>query len=618
MPKRIVALTVNGRRREDAVDDATLLLDHLREQLALTGTKRGCDGGECGACTVLVDGEPVLACLTLAARCEGKRVETIEALAVNGRMAALQAAFHEQARHAVRLLHAGHDHGCRGAAAPRPRARRGRDPRGAGRQPVPLHRLRQDHRVGAGRRGGRHMTREPAGVAVGVRQPLIDGIEKVTGRARYTADLPAPGALVGAILRSPAAHARIRGIDVSAARAMPGVAAVVTGEDCDIAYGVIPIAQNEFPLARERVRYRGEPVAAVAAVDAATARAALDAIVLDLEPLPAYFDAAASRAPDAVLLHANKPGNVEREVEQAFGDPDAGFGAADLVREQRFHYAEVTHAMMEPNAALAEWDAERGRLTLHSVTQVPYYVHLALARCLALDESAIRVVKPFVGGGFGHRTETLNFEIVAALLARAAGGTVKLELSREESFLTHRGRPETDIRMKIGMQADGTITAFDAEVVQRGGAYAGLRSGHDPLRRRAAARALPRARVALPRLPRLREHAAERRDARPRLGRRAPRVRVDARPDGRRARPRPLRGAPREPHRAAVAHDQRPAGQLLRPRRVPRPRRARVGLARAARQAAARARSRHGVLALRQRLGEARALDRRAARRRAV
>jgi len=311
------------------------------------------------------------------------------------------------------------------------------------------------------------------GVAVGVRQPLIDGVEKVTGRAKYTADLPAAGALVGAILRSPAAHATIRGIDVSAALAIPGVRAVVTGADCDIAYGVIPIAQNEFPLARERVRYRGEPVAAVAAVDAATARAALDAIVLDFEPLPAYFDDAAARAPDAVLLHANKPGNVEREVDHVFGDPDAGFAAADLVREERFHYAEVTHAMMEPNAALAEWDAERGRLTLHSVTQVPYYVHLALARCLALDESRIRVVKPFVGGGFGHRTETLNFEIVAALLARAAGGTVKLELSREESFLTHRGRPQTDIRMKIGLARDGAITAVDAEIVQRGGAYAG-------------------------------------------------------------------------------------------------------------------------------------------------
>ena len=143
------------------------------------------------------------------------------------------------------------------------------------------------------------------------------------------------------------------------------------------------------------------------------------------------------------------------------------------MREETFRYAEVTHAMMEPNAALAEYDPERGRLTLHSVTQVPYYVHLALARCLRMDESKIRVVKPFVGGGFGHRTETLNFEIVAALLARAAGGAVKVELSREETFLTHRGRPETEIRLKLGLAKSGEITAADCEVVQRGGGYAG-------------------------------------------------------------------------------------------------------------------------------------------------
>jgi len=312
-----------------------------------------------------------------------------------------------------------------------------------------------------------------ASPAVGVRQPLIDGVEKVTGRALYTADLPARHALVGAILRSPLPHARILGIDTRAARAMPGVRAVITGGDCDVPYGVIPIACNEFPLARERVRYRGEPVAAVAAVDDRTARAALAAIVLDLEPLPALFDARAALAPEAIQLHANKPGNIEREVDHTFGDVEAGFASAALVREERFHYAEVTHAMMEPNAALAEWDAERERLTLHSVTQVPYYVHLALARCLGLDESQIRVIKPFVGGGFGHRTETLNFEIVAALLARAAAGTVKLELSREETFLTHRGRPETDVRLKIGLTLDGRITAIDCEVVQRGGAYAG-------------------------------------------------------------------------------------------------------------------------------------------------
>ncbi len=310
-------------------------------------------------------------------------------------------------------------------------------------------------------------------IAVGVRQPLIDGVEKVTGRARYTADIAASDALAGAILRSPLAHGRILRVDTSRARALRGVHAVITGDDCDVPYGVIPIAQNEFPLARERVRYRGEPIAAVAADDPAIARAALDAIVLELEPLPGYFDANAARAGDALLLHQNKAGNIEREVDHVFGDVDGAMAGADFVREAGYHYAEVHQAMMEPNATLAQYDPERGRLTLQSVTQVPYYVHLAVARCLRMDESRIRVIKPFVGGGFGHRTETLNFEVIAALLARAAGGTVKLELSREETFLTHRGRPETDVRLKIGLTKAGAITAVDCEVVQRGGAYAG-------------------------------------------------------------------------------------------------------------------------------------------------
>jgi 4-hydroxybenzoyl-CoA reductase subunit alpha len=309
--------------------------------------------------------------------------------------------------------------------------------------------------------------------SVGVRQPLIDGVEKVTGRALYTADLPARDALVGAILRSPLAHARIRPLDVSRARALPGVYAVITGDDCDVPFGVIPIAQNEYPLARERVRYCGEPVAAVAAIDAATAHAALAAIELDLEPLPAYFDAASARAADAMLLHDDQPGNIARDVDHSFGDVAAGFAAADLVLEENFHYAEVTHAMMEPDASLASWDAERGRLTLHTVSQVPYYVHLILAQCMKLDAAQIRVVKPFVGGGFGHRTEALNFEIIASLLARAASATVKLELSREDTFITHRGRPEADIRLKIGLSSSGIIKAVDCEVVQRGGAYAG-------------------------------------------------------------------------------------------------------------------------------------------------
>src|SRR6185503_3348691 len=366
-----------------------------------------------------------------------------------------------EARHAVRFLYAWHDHGGRSVAAPQGAADGARDPRGARRQSLPLHRLREDHR--GGERGG--------AMIAGRGTPLIDGVEKVTGRAKYTADLRGDF-LVGEILRSPHAHAAIVRMDTSRARALPGVRAVLTGADCAIAYGILPIAHNEYPLARERVRYWGEPVAAVAAEDEASARAALELIEVEYRPLPAYFEPK-DALEGAALLHADKPRNIEREVAQSFGDVEAGFAAADLVREASFHYAEVTHAQMEPDAALAEYDAERGQLTLQSVTQVPYYVHLTLAQCLQMSPSAIRVIKPFVGGGFGHRTECLNFEIIAALLARSARGAVRIELSREQTFVMHHGRPQTDIRLRIGLKKTGEITAVDADCVQRGGAYAG-------------------------------------------------------------------------------------------------------------------------------------------------
>jgi 4-hydroxybenzoyl-CoA reductase subunit alpha len=309
--------------------------------------------------------------------------------------------------------------------------------------------------------------------SIGQRTPLVDGIEKVTGRARYTADLPAAGALVGLIGRSRVAHAFIQSIDKAKALALPGVRAVITGEDFSAPYGVIPIAQNEWPLARGKVRYRGEPLFAVAAETEVQARAALAAVEVELAELPAYFSAADARAADAVLLHDDKAGNLEREVVQDFGDVDAGFAAADLVLERSYECAEVAHGQIELNATLAQWEPEAERLTVQSVTQVPYYLHLMLAQTLGIDGSQVRVVKPFVGGGFGHRVEPLNFEMVTAALARAAGGTVKLELTREEVFLTHRGRPHSEIRVKIGAKRSGEITALEAQVVQRGGAYGG-------------------------------------------------------------------------------------------------------------------------------------------------
>ena len=303
--------------------------------------------------------------------------------------------------------------------------------------------------------------------------PLVDGIDKVTGRARYTADLDHDNALVGRILRSPISHGEILKLDVSKARALRGVVAVITGDDCPHTYGVLPIAMNEYPLARGRVRYRGEPIAAVAAVDAETAERAIGLIDLKLEKRPAYYTSDAARAPGAVLLHDNKPGNVEREVHHQFDDVNQRFTEADLVREETFSCAEINHAQIEPHASLAEFDPLTGRLTVQTVSQVGYYLHLMLARCLEMDTSRIRVIKPFIGGGFGARVETLNFEIITALLARASTGKVMTQLTREETFITHRARPQTDIRLKLGMKRDGRLTACECEVVQRGGAYAG-------------------------------------------------------------------------------------------------------------------------------------------------
>ncbi|MDE0726758.1 MAG: 4-hydroxybenzoyl-CoA reductase subunit alpha [Alphaproteobacteria bacterium] len=308
---------------------------------------------------------------------------------------------------------------------------------------------------------------------IGVPQPLVDGPEKATGKAMFAADFDAAEALVGRILRCPVAHANIISMDTTAAEALPGVMAVVTEADCADSYGVLPIAMNEWALARGRVRYKGEPVAAVAAVDVATAQRALDLIKVEYAELPAYFTAEAARAEGAVLLHEDKPGNIERDVEFDLGDVDAGMAEADLVREIEVQCAEVCQVQMEPHAAYAEYDPGRGRLTIRPSTQVPYYVHKMLARTLAMGENQIRVIKPHIGGGFGARTETLQSDLIAALLARKAKGTVKVVLSREETFITHRGRPESQIKMKVGMKADGTITAVDFSAVQRGGAYSG-------------------------------------------------------------------------------------------------------------------------------------------------
>ena len=308
---------------------------------------------------------------------------------------------------------------------------------------------------------------------IGSYVPMVDGPEKVSGRAKYTADFIIPGMLAGRIFRSPYSHAEIIEIDVAEAVSLPGVKAIVTGAECDKPFGVLPVARTEHVLARDRVRYRGEPIAAVAAIDDATAKEALRKIKLKVRELPAYHTAQQAMAPGAISLHAHRPHNLERDVLFELGDVEAAFAAADLVREGVYNCAEVCQNQMEMHAAIADYDAVRDRMTVHASTQVPYYVHLMLAQILDMDMSRIRVIKPHVGGGFGCRTETLNVELIAALLARKAGGCVRLVVNREETFITHRGRPETDIRLKIGMRKDGRIAGLECECIQRGGAHSG-------------------------------------------------------------------------------------------------------------------------------------------------
>jgi 4-hydroxybenzoyl-CoA reductase subunit alpha len=303
--------------------------------------------------------------------------------------------------------------------------------------------------------------------------PMVDGPEKVSGRAKYTADILGTGQLAARIYRSPYSHGEIVAVDVSEALKLPGVQAVITGADCDRTFGVLPIARSEHPLARDRVRYRGEPVAAVAADNDTIAREALRRIKLKVRELPAYYTARDALAPNAVLLHEKKPGNLERDVLFELGSTEKGFAEADLVRNGIYNCAEVCQNQMEMHAAVAEYDAVRDRMTVHASTQVPYYVHLMLSQILGMEMSRIRVVKPHVGGGFGCRTETLNIELIAALLARKCNGTVRLVTTREETFITHRGRPETDIGLKIGMRKDGRITAVECDCDQRGGAHSG-------------------------------------------------------------------------------------------------------------------------------------------------
>ncbi len=307
---------------------------------------------------------------------------------------------------------------------------------------------------------------------IGKPMAMTDARAKVTGLGKYADDLSVPGMLIGKILHSPYAHARIHSIDASQAEALAGVKVIATGEDARNPYGILPIGHDERAFALGKALYIGDNIAAVAAITPEIAEQALDLIRVDYEQLPGWFDPEQSMKAASNWINEERPQNIEKEYHHIFGDPQKGFAEADFIAEERYYAGEVNQAAMEPHATLAVWEPDN-RLTVHSSTQVPFYLHRTIASVCEMPMSRIRVIKPLIGGGFGGKSEIIPLEVAACVLAKKARKPVKITYTREEVFLAHRGRPITIVYLKVGLSRAGKITAVQARVIQDGGAYCG-------------------------------------------------------------------------------------------------------------------------------------------------
>ncbi|HXM53233.1 MAG TPA: molybdopterin cofactor-binding domain-containing protein, partial [Candidatus Binatus sp.] len=295
-----------------------------------------------------------------------------------------------------------------------------------------------------------------------------DAFAKVSGQTKFADDLALPRMLFGRILRSPHPHARILRVDTTRARTLPGVLAVLTGDDLPIKFGILPVSQDEEALAREKVRYVGDPIAAVAATDEWIADEALELIEVEFAELPHVMSIDDAIAADSEPIHGTS--NVHKAVALEFGDTDEAMRTAAHVREDVVFFEGNTHLPMEQHAAVAQYAAD-GKLTLWTSSQTPHYVHRALGKVLELPMSRIRVIATPNGGGFGGKSDIFSHELVAAKLAIVTGRPVKITLTREEVFYAHRGRHPVLMKIKTGLTKDGRITAMQFRSFLDGGGY---------------------------------------------------------------------------------------------------------------------------------------------------
>ena len=491
-------VSINGKNYLYDPMPGEMLSDLLRERFGLTGTKIGCNEAECGACTVLVEGVPVLSCVYPSARADGKHVITVEGLAASYErnlhsdgsnsgeeqklLHPLQQAFiaygavqcgfcipgqlmtayallqtnpdpsEDQIRHALK------DTLCRCAGYPSilravqaaARAIQTGEPVAPPEIPpssIPLE-------------------------TIGRLQFRPDSISKVTGEARFTDDLHFEGMLLARVLRARVPHAIVRRIDVEKARKLPGVAAVMTADDIpgEHNHGLVVYDWPALIGVGERVRYVGDAIAIVAADTRDIAGQALELMEVEYDLQPVVADPVYAHQPDAPRLHEN--GNLLKHIKVRKGDLEQGFAEADILLEDTFHTPITEHAFLEPECSIARPTPE-GRMEIYVGSQIPYSDRSQVARALGWPDERVRVLGQLMGGGFGGK-EDIAGQIHAALLAHKTGKPVKLLFDRHESLLVHPKRHATQIRVKIGARQDGCLTAVETELYGDTGAYASL------------------------------------------------------------------------------------------------------------------------------------------------